>query len=191
MVVPQVPSRVGRLHNHLLALQRRARESELVAGTAPRGLVAPRNVDGGPAVGEGVADGPGALVGAHEGAAAAVAAGLGVAAVVERAVVLVARLDGAGRRALARPGARRLAAVPVARGLARGLREGHGGEDGQEGGGLEMHDAGWYALVAVVERGGTGRDRGCWLTSNDNSITRSNPDQEQTPTQIYIQLGSR
>ena len=142
VVVPQVPSRVGRLHNHLLALQRRARKGELVAGTAPRGLVAPRDVDGGPAVRQRVTDGPGALVGAHEGAAAIVATGFGVATVVERVVVLVTRLDGAGRRALARPGARRLAAVPVARGLASGLRDGHGGKDSQEGGGLEMHDAG-------------------------------------------------
>ena len=160
MVVPQVPSRVGRLHNHLLALQRRARESELVAGTAPRGLVAPRDVDGGPAVGERIIDGPGALVGAHESAAAIVATGLGVSPVVKRAVVLVARLNGAGRRALARPGTRRLAAIPVARGLARGLRDGYGRKDGQEGGSLEMHDVGRYALITVVEKGRTSRDRG-------------------------------
>jgi hypothetical protein len=140
VVLAQVAAGVGDLHDELLALDGGGRKGQLVAGAAPLLLVAVGQLGGREAVADGVVDGPRRLRGAHEGAAAVVAARLGVAAVVERAVVLVARLHGAlGEVALLRPSARqsiqhadtvrwteerrvsparRLAAVPVPRGVA-------------------------------------------------------------------------
>ncbi len=144
MVVPQITARVRRLHDELLALDRPAREGQLVAGATPARLVAPGHVHRRPAVAVRLVDGPRAVVGAHEGAAAIVAAGLGVATVVERPVALVAGAHGRRRIALLGPAARRLAAVPVPGRLAVARRAlgGRLEEEGQqrkEGGKGETH----------------------------------------------------
>lgn len=117
MVLAQVAAGIAGLDNHLLAADGPARESELVAGAAPRGLGLAGDAHGSPTVAERVADGPGALVRAHVGGAAVVAARLGRAVVVEGRVRSRARPDQLPAVRLQRPPARRLAAVPVARRL--------------------------------------------------------------------------
>jgi hypothetical protein len=162
VIIPQITPSIRRLHNQLLPVNRPARERQLVASTAPRRLVAARNVDGRPAVGHGVVDGPGRLGGTHEGAAAVVAPALGVAAVTEGAVVLVARRDGVGRVTLLGPAARRLAAVPVPRRLAGPGRalSGDGEEEGEE---AEEGRAGELHIFGLMDAGqgfgGSGWDR--------------------------------
>lgn len=117
MILPQIAPGITSLHDHLLARDGAARERELVAGAAPRGLGLPGDAHGGPAVAEVGADGPGALRRAHVGGAARVAARARGAVVVQRPVGLRARPDQLAAVRLGRPPARRLAAVPVARRL--------------------------------------------------------------------------
>lgn len=131
MILPQVTPRITRLHDHLLPANRPARERELVARAAPRGLGLAGELDGGPAVAQLVGDGPGALVGAHVGRAAAVAARARGAVVVERRVGARARPDELAAVRLLRPPARRLAAVPVPRRLPAARRPLCRGEAGR------------------------------------------------------------
>lgn len=132
VILPQITTRIRRLHNHLLPGDRPTRKRQLIALAAPLHLRLPRQLHSREPVRQRVADRPGRIAGAHVRAAAGIAAALGRAAVVERLVIAVARLHGALGEALAGPRARRLAAVPVARRLALTLLR--GGEGGKKGG---------------------------------------------------------
>ena len=140
---------VGRLDDHRLPCDGRARERELVAGAAT-GVA---RAHGGEAVGEGVGDGPGALVGAHVGVAAA-AAGCGIGAVGDRLVVHVADFDGGGEGGHG-PCAGGFAAVPVAgrRAGTGGLSCGGGEKGGEESGGGESLFVGVHTEGSLGGRG--------------------------------------
>ena len=112
LVVRNVASGVGGLHNHGLAGSRAVGEGELVARAAPAALVTTVDGSGGETVGELVVDGPGLVVGASVGRTAFAARDS--ERVPER---VVAGIAGTGRGVdggLVRPRAARLAAVPVA-----------------------------------------------------------------------------
>lgn len=153
VVLAEIATSVGRLHNHLLAIDRPTRKSKLVAGAAPVRLSLAVDAHRRPAVGEVVVDGPRAVARAHVRAAAVVAAGRGAAAVVEGVVAPITRAEGSlGQATLARPRARGLAAVPVAgRGSgAAGLR---GGADDEGRDGRERREGDLHRVRGVRKEG--------------------------------------
>jgi hypothetical protein len=116
-------------------------QSLLVAGAAPARLIAAGNRGGSKTEREVVVHSPWGLVGARVGDTARLAAGLGVE-VSETLEVGVAGEDRLVHGSLLGPAARRLAAVPVAGGLAISGKGQHrqGGHNGgaEEGGGTHL-----------------------------------------------------
>lgn len=129
VVLAKVAARVRRLNNHLLPAHGPARELKLIASAAPIALRLPVDPHRRPPVRQVIVHRPRRVRRAHEGAAARLAARGRVAPVAEGAVVDVAGAEGAlGEGRLAGPGARGLAAVPVAGGGAGAGGLGGGGE---------------------------------------------------------------
>lgn len=147
MILPQITTRIGSLHNHLLPRHSTARETQLVTSTAPLRFVTARDPHGGEAVGQIVRDGPGRLGAAHVRSAARVAPAARGAAVRQGVVVAVTGRYGTdgegGGWDFAWPSAGGFTAVPVAccRSCACGLgvclwgEEEEGEEEEGEGGG--------------------------------------------------------
>ena len=104
--IPNIRPSVRSLHDHLLALDRPTRESELVASAAGR----TSTVDSGEAIGEIITDSPRRLVAAHVGRAAS-AARLSIL-VAEGFVVDVAGLDWGCDARFVAPGAAGFATIP-------------------------------------------------------------------------------
>jgi hypothetical protein len=172
VIVSEVATRIGGLHDHLLATDGAGCERQsnhrcqslrlyvserlqdiLIAGTAPVALRLVSKLDSCKPIRKAIVDRPGRLVGAHEGRATALAAVLR-SHVGERVVALVAALDGLIHVGLAGPSAGAFAAVPVTgRHSICGVDGCEAGGEGKEG---ELLD-GYHVGRVLVFLCGSGR----------------------------------